>query len=154
MGDYSTNSIQLGDVLMFFEDDCGEIEEANGFITMTQGIETALVLTHFGGNEEDDGSEATAALQWWGNEGETQEHQYRSRLQSLLRGGSLTSDSLGELAAAALEDLNRDWVLTGLASEVEILSVELVTPEWVKITEQLTFHDGSSATYSVEGGAR
>lgn len=150
MADYTTNTIQAGDVLLFHENDRGNIREANGYMEMTQGYETMLYLSHFGGNEDDNGSEATAKKQYWGNEGEPPERQLRARLQSQLSGRPLTSASLVDIAAAALEDLERDFVTPGHAESAEIESVELVTAKHVRITESLTFPDGTVMPFTIE----
>jgi hypothetical protein len=103
--DYGSNAIQQGDVWLFDGPDGGEIEEKNGFITMTKYIETLVYLCWFGGNREDDGSKATEKKQWWGNEGEPPERQYRGKLQSLLDGRPVTSALLPRIEEAALDDL-------------------------------------------------
>lgn len=105
MADYLTNSIQQGDVYLFDGPDGGDIELSSGYITMTQFIESAVYLCWFGGNWDDDGSQATEKKQWWGNDGEPQENQYRGKLQSLLHGHPLTSALLPKIEKAAEEDI-------------------------------------------------
>ena len=153
MADWTTNSIQTGDVLLLIENDRGNIYESDGYIEMTQGLETLHTLSHFGGNEADNGSEATVDKQWWGNEGEPPENQLRSRLQYELNGKPLTSASLVDVAAAALEDLDREFVTPGIAVGAEIVSVELVSAKHTRIVERLTFSDGTTRTFTVESEA-
>ena len=150
MGDYSTNAIQEGDVLMHHSEDRGDITELDGFIVMTKSFETMIYFSHFGGNEDDDGSEATKKNQWWGNEGEPEENQYRSRLQAMLDGRPLTSATLPLLADAALEDLERDFVPV-LAKSAEVTLVEIISPKHFKIHEQLVLQDDTVIPFVVEG---
>lgn len=111
--DYGLNVPQQGDVWHFDDTDGGNIEVANGFVTMTKFIESAVYLCWFGGNEDDDGSQATALKQWWGNEGETKERQHRGKLQSLLDGRPITSALLPQIEKAATDD-----VKNGMPKEV------------------------------------
>jgi hypothetical protein len=132
MGSYKTNTNQQGDVLMFHSnDDCGEILESNGIIEMTTFYETMAYLTLVGGNQDDDGSEATANLQWWGNEGEPVERQYRGRFQRHLYGSPLTSASLVEIEADAKHDLEAAF-LPDYATSVYV-SASIVAPKMVQL---------------------
>lgn len=152
MGDYSTNAIQAGDVLMFFVDDRGEIEEKDGFITMTGSFETMIHLCLFGGNEDDDGSESTKKEQWWGNEGEPVINQYRSRFQFLCaRGTPLTSASIAEFAEAASGDLEAAFVVGGYADSVEIDAIELVNPKRIGVTGRIVLNKENVIPFEVEG---
>lgn len=105
MGDYSTNQPQRGDVWHFMGENGGDIEEKDGFITMTTFIETLINYCLFGGNEDDDGSAATSNQQWWGNEDEPDERKLRGKLQSMLDGRPLTSALLPTFQDAAKEDI-------------------------------------------------
>lgn len=152
MGDYGTNAIQAGDVLMFHQEDRGEIIEDGGFIQMTDGYETMAYLSLFGGNEKDDGSEATARLQWWGNEDEEPENQYRSRFQALVASGRpVTSEFVTELAAAAEKDLGDDFVAGGFASAVKILSIRLVNPKRIALSVKIEMLEGTALPFMIEG---
>ena len=152
MAEYSTNAIQAGDVLMFHVEDRGEIEEKNGFITMTDSLETMIYLSLFGGNEDDNGSESTSKLQWWGNEGEPIENQYRGKFQSLLSGSPLTSASVTVLVEAAVTDLETAIVATGYAESVEISEIEIVTSKHIKLTGFVTQESGRTVVpFVVEG---
>jgi hypothetical protein len=113
MADYRSNSIQQGDVYLFDGPDGGDIEISGGYVSMTQFIETAVYLCWFGGNFDDDGSQATEKKQWWGNEGEPKENQYRGKLQSLLHGRPLTSALLPKIEKAAEDD-----VRNGLSKDI------------------------------------
>lgn len=108
------------DVHLFHTADGGEIKYANGLAEMSDGLETAAYLSLFGGNDDDNGTDATKPLQWWGNLDEpVVDRRYRSALQSLLRGLPATSGNLGKAREAALRDLA--WLTsTGLAESVEV----------------------------------
>lgn len=152
MADYSTNAVQAGDVLMFMVDDRGEIEEKDGFLTMTESFETMIHLCLFGGNEDDDGSESTEKDQWWGNEGELALNQYRSHFQyEVSRGQPLTSASVTTLAEAAAEDLENTFIVGGYAESVEIDTVEVVNPKRVKVTGRILLDSENVIPFEVEG---
>jgi hypothetical protein len=132
MGNYQTNTNQQGDVLMFHSnEDCGEILESNGIIEMTTFYQTMAYLTLAGGNQDDDGSEATAYLQWWGNEGEPVERQYRGRFQRHLSGSPLTSASIIDIEADAKHDLEAAF-LPDYAMSVSV-SASIVAPKMVQL---------------------
>jgi len=140
MGDYQTNTNQQGDVLLYHgPEDRGEINEANGIIEMTRGFETMAYLCLFGGNQDDDGTEATKKQQWWGNEGEPDEQQYRGRFQSYLKGEPLTSALIPEMEAAAIEDLAS--VFVPFYAESVTCSISLFTPKMVKAEIQINSYN-------------
>lgn len=124
----------MTDVLLFQGADGGEIEvEASGIVT-DDGLGTAVFLSLFGGNEEDDGTTATAPLQWWGNvlEDEGSARRYRSQTLAVLVGLPLTSSNLLRLQTAAENDTA--WLVSeGLASE-RAISVRVTAPKRVAIT--------------------
>jgi len=152
MVNYQTNTSQGGDVLMYHgPQDRGDINESGGIIEMTQAFETMAYLCLFGGNEEDDGSEATAKLQWCGNDGEPEELQYRGRLQSLLDGTPLNSSSVRTLEAAALEDLVPEFV-PNYAASVSV-SVSVRTPKHISIYITIELHNAEVVPITLEAAA-
>lgn len=99
-----------GDVLLFNTADGGEINFVNGQPEMTAGFETAIFLSLFGGNFEDDGLAGNKKT-FWGNLAENNiSRKYISRFQNLMRGIPLTSGNLRRLEQAALADL--EWFKT------------------------------------------
>ena len=109
---------QQGDVLFFLTTDGGDITVEGGVVDMAGGLETAVTLSLFGGNEDDDGR-ADSPDQWWGNLGEERERQYRSETQHLLRSLPAVSSNLRRLEDAAVRDLA--WMTaTGAASDVSV----------------------------------
>lgn len=98
-----------GDVKLFQTTDGGEITVTGGVTQLTGGLDTAVYLSLFGGNFDDDGSEGNRA-QWWGNFGETEDaRKYRSKTQYLLRSIPATSGNLRRVEEAVLADLA--WML-------------------------------------------
>lgn len=111
----------MSDVLLFQTEDDGEILIPTGDdVTLTNGFETADYLSLFGGNLEDDGTQATERQQWWGNVGETTSaRRQRSSFQALIENGVLTSSLLPRLERAAESDLA--WKLgDGLAESIKV----------------------------------
>lgn len=149
---YTVNAVQEGDVLMLMVDDRGEIEESDGFITMTGSFETMILLTLFGGNEDDNKSESTEKLQWWGNEGESVENQYRSRFQhECSRGRPVTSSSMATFVEAAENDVKDAFIATGYAESVSVEEVEIVNPKRIRVAGFITLDDGTTVPFDVEG---
>lgn len=96
----------MTDVLLRHEPDGGNIEIVNGQVTLSNGLETATYLSLFGGNERDDGTDATESLEWWGNKAEvTEARKLRSRTQHLLLTLPLVPANLLRFEDAAGADL-------------------------------------------------
>ena len=84
--------------------DGGDIEIQNGVVAFSGGLETAVYLSLFGGNFDDDGRRATRS--WWGNADEIDPlKHYRSETQYLLRTLRPTSQNLRLVESAAERDL-------------------------------------------------
>lgn len=110
---------QQGDVLLYQTVNDGDIIVTDGLIQMTGGLDTAIYLSLFGGNEQDDGSPDNP-VQWWGNTGENESalHQ-RSETQHLLRSIPATTGNLRRIKDAIERDLA--WLSsTGVARELSI----------------------------------
>ena len=109
----------MTDVLLRQTADGGEIDFANGQPALTDGIETAVILSLFGGNEEDSGLEADDAKQWWGNLTEQEPaRRFRSETQFLLRSLTATTANLRRVDYAAARDLA--WMADSVAVSVEV----------------------------------
>lgn len=94
------------DVLLFQTADGGEIKATNGQIQLTEGLDTAGLLSCFGGNSDDSGQTSDDPKQWWGNVGETDPaKKYRSQLQHLLKTLPLIPANLSRFEDAANADL-------------------------------------------------
>jgi phage gp46-like protein len=111
----------MTDVLLFHEDDGGNIDFVNGQSEMSAGLEVAAYLSMFGGNEQDSGEEADEPLEWWGNKTESvPARKYRSRTQNLLRSIPVVPANLRRIEEAAGLDLT--WfVEDGPASYVGVV---------------------------------
>jgi phage gp46-like protein len=101
----------MTDVLLFQTNDNGEIEIEGGQVTMTDSLETAVYLSLFGGNIEDDGSQDNRRT-WWGNLDENEPaNEYRSETQYLLGTVPAVSANLKRIEDAATRDLQ--WLEAG-----------------------------------------
>ncbi len=101
---------------------------------MSGGLETAALLSLFGGNEEDNGLENNP-LTWWGNLEEIDPvRQYRSDTQYLLQALPATTVNLLRIQDAAFRDLS--WLVkNNIASD---LIVEATMPGLNKIKLVIT----------------
>ncbi len=107
----------MADPLLFQTEDDGEIliptsPGAALDVTLTDGFETADYISLFGGNIDDNGTQATERQQWWGNVGEANAtRRQRSSFQALIESSPLTSALLPRLERAAESDLA--WKIAG-----------------------------------------
>lgn len=96
---------QQGDILLFQTTDDGEINVEDGIVEMSGGLETAVYLSLFGGNEDDNGLSDTNLI-YWGNIDEIDPaRQYRSETQHLLQSIPTTTGNLRRIEDAANRDL-------------------------------------------------
>lgn len=108
----------MTDAQLYQTVDGGEIRYVNGQLVTDDGLATSFYLSMFGGNIDDDATEATEAEQWWGNliEGEPT-RRYRSRTQHIIQSLPLTTGNLRTLEDAVMYDLA--WTKeTGLVSDL------------------------------------
>lgn len=102
------------DVLMVQTADDGDILVEGGVVARAAGLETAVYLSLFGGNEADSGAE-NDPRGWWGNVGSRDPQ--RSETQYLLQSLPATSGNLLRLTDAVKRDLA--WLKThGAATEI------------------------------------
>lgn len=116
-GDISDVPIILqtdGDVLLYQTVDGGEINVTDGTVQMSGGLETAVYLSLFGGNEDDSGR-PNDPRNWWGNADEPDPvRHYRSETQYLLKALPLVSSNLRRVEDAVKKDLS--WMITEKAA--------------------------------------
>lgn len=106
----------MSDILLVQTPDDGDVIIEGGVVELTDALESAVYLSLFGGNWQDDGS-VDSQLQWWGNADVTDpQHAQRSRTQYLLQSMPLTSGSLKRVEDAALVDL--EWLSESYAVTV------------------------------------
>lgn len=149
MGDWQANTNQIGDVLMYHSsEDCGEINESGGVIEMTEWYDTMAYLTLAGGNYDDDGSDATSHLQYWGNEGEPPERQYRGRFQRWLSGQPITSASLLQLEADAKYDLEQ--VLIPRYAQSLTVTARIKAPKMIELILVVAALNGDERSIKIE----
>ena len=141
------NNIQLGDVLLCQGTDDGNVNVEGGILEMTQGLETMYYLILCGGNSRDLNTPETARLQWLGNEDEPIENQLRGRFQSMLDGLPITSGTLSELRAVAIEDLTVGF--GAMIDKIEV-TVKASSVSSVIIDTILNLTDNTKETLSLE----
>lgn len=114
----------MTDVLLRQSNDGGEITLEGGLLLLSEGLETAVYLSLFGGNEDDPGDGDTT-LQWWGNLLDTEpERAYRSETQYLLASLPAIPANLRRIEQAAARDLK--WMLD--TKNAQSVSVEATIP--------------------------
>jgi len=123
-----------GDVLLFNTVDGGEINMVDGQPEMTGGFETAVYLSLFGGNEEDDGRPDNSKTWWFNVEEEDLSKKYISETQNLLLGLPATSGNLLKVEEAVYRDLA--WMIyDNIASKI---LVDASIPDVDKINISVT----------------
>jgi len=107
----------MSDVKLFQTDNGGDITVERGVVELSNGLESTVYLSLFGGNEDDNGT-PDSPDSWWGNIGEEQiDRTYRSETQHLLRALPTTSGNLRRIEEAVNRDLA--WLIAaGVASSV------------------------------------
>lgn len=125
----------MTDVLLCQTPDDGEIEILGGVMTLTDDFRTAVYLSWFGGNEDDDGRKDNTKT-WWGNLSETDPvDRYVSETQHLLQSLPSSSNNLRRLHDAGVKDLQ--WMLdSGAATEV-LVEVTVPALNSVKMTASI-----------------
>jgi len=137
----------MTDVWMKNEDDGGDVEFRNGNPVMSDGLSTSVLLSLWGGNDEDSGAEATDPEEWWANLDETEDvRKYRSRTQFLLKSMPLTPSNLVTIEEAATGDLA--WMVSeGIATEVEA-SASITAPQRLRLDVTVTVADGTEYNFT------
>lgn len=126
----------MTDVLLFQTLDDGDVTDQ---LTTTEGLETAVYLSLFGGNENDDG-QPDNPLAYWANVNADEENERQvSRLQNLLIGLPATTGNLKRLNDAALADLA--W-LNGVTVSATIPQLNRVQFTVNVNSQEFTFNEG------------
>lgn len=96
-----------GDVLLISTVDGGDLNINDGITEMAGGFESAIYLSLFGGNFEDNGTDATESKTWWGNhlDADNPDRKLISRTQNILRGLPATPGNLKLVDQAIKLDL-------------------------------------------------
>lgn len=124
----------MTDVALRMTNDGGEITVENGLVLLSEGLETAALLSLFGGNEDDPG-DADKTRQFWGNLVESDQNAMdRSRFQHLVRALPAVPSNLRRFEQAA--ELDLQWMVgAGVALSV---SVEASIPQLNKVALRIT----------------
>jgi phage gp46-like protein len=125
-----------GDLLLQSTVDGGEITllPDDTFLNDT-GFETAIYLSLFGGDYEDNGTESTKDKTWWGNNLEVNNPNAKliSRFQNLSRSMPLTPGNLLKLKDAVRQDLQ--WFID--EGIIDLLIVNMTIPNKNRIATEI-----------------
>ena len=108
-----------GDVLIHSTNDGGEIDVEDGLILDCNTFSTAVYISLFGGNKDDDAGRSKET--WWGNliPGTVENERVVSHFQAVICGLPLTSGNLKKAQTAAELDLK--WLKDeGIADSVTV----------------------------------
>lgn len=132
----------MSDVMLFQGPDGGDVNVTAGVLALDDTPFTAVYLSLFGGNVEDNGTTSTESKQWWANVAEeVADRRYRSQTQAALIGLPAIPANTVRLEQAAASDL--EWMQTeGVASEVAI-SVTMPARNTARVFIKITGADGS-----------
>ena len=123
---------QQGDVLLYQINDGGEINVTGGLIEMSGGLETAVYLSLFGGNEDCSGRQ-TCPFTWWANRSEIDPAlKYISETQFLLKELPATTGNLGRIEEAVKRDTK--WLIDKKAASSITISVTIPAVNSIKIS--------------------
>ena len=99
-----------GDLLLHDTPDGGDIRITDGFVAGDRGFGTAVYLSLFGGNKDDNGRVRNRRT-WWGNtlRGVNENRRLVSRFQSIIFGLPMTTGNILDAEEAARLDLG--WII-------------------------------------------
>jgi phage gp46-like protein len=114
------NDLQIFEGDLFLEDtpDGGDIRIENNLFVSDRSFNTAVYLSIFGGNKDDNGKVKNNKT-WWGNTlpGTAENEKLVSRFQAVISGLPMTTKNILEAESAAQLDLK--WVVDeGIADKV------------------------------------
>jgi phage gp46-like protein len=110
-----------GDLLLTETRDGGDIQIENDLFASDRSFNTAVYLSLFGGNKDDNGKVKNNKT-WWGDtfDGITENEKLVSRFQNILYGSPMTTENIQEAENAALLDLK--WIIDeGIADKISAL---------------------------------
>jgi phage gp46-like protein len=131
----------MSDVQLFQSQNGGEINVTNGVVTLDETPFTAVYLSLFGGNIDDNGTTATRSKQYWANfdESDITRHM-RSRTQAALIGLPAITANVQRVEEAALQDL--DWLKRDLADDIKVTG-SIPARNTVRLLVQITGRNGT-----------
>lgn len=132
----------MADLLVAQDSGEFDLEVLNGVAALDESPFEAVVLSLWGGNLDDNGTEATRSKMYWANFAEPDENAHlRSRTQALLLGLPAISANISRIEEAAKADL--EWMqAVGVASAIEI-SASMPHRNTVKLAISITGADGT-----------
>jgi len=129
----------MSDVRLFNTSDGGEVEFVAGQPAMDEGLETAVYLSLFGGNEEDSGLPVDDKKQWWGNlEEPDASKRYRSEVQNLIAALPAITGNLKRIEDAALRDVA--WLVESGVAESATCSAGIPAINWIQMRLELVIN--------------
>jgi phage gp46-like protein len=116
----TVNNLQTfeGDLLLEDTPDGGDIRIEDGLFVSDRSFRTAVYLSLFGGNKEDNGKVRNRKT-WWGNtlRGVSENQKLVSRFQAIIHGLPMTTKNILDAEDAAKMDLK--WMADdGIADEI------------------------------------
>jgi phage gp46-like protein len=109
-----------GDLLLSETPDGGEVSIENGVFVCDRSFNTAVYLSLFGGNKDDNGRVKNNKT-WWGNtlSGTAENEKLVSRFQAVISGLPMTTKNIQEAEGAASLDLK--WITDeGIAEKITV----------------------------------
>jgi phage gp46-like protein len=105
-----------GDLLLEDTPDGGDIRIENDLLASDRSFDTAVYLSLFGGNKDDNGKVKNNRT-WWGNtlKGAAENEKLVSRFQAIIFGLPMTAKNIQEAEAAAVLDLK--WLINEGAAD-------------------------------------
>jgi phage gp46-like protein len=107
-----------GDLLLHDGNDFGEIDLEDGLFVSDRSFNTAVYISLFGGNKDDNGKVKNNKT-WWGNtlEGTAENEKLVSRFQAVIFGLPMTTKNIQDAETAASLDLK--WLINeGVADKI------------------------------------
>ena len=126
----------MSDPTMTLGGDGGDLILDGGDLLVGNGLDSAAILSLFGGNVDDSGSQAAEELQYWGNVIETDPNRsLRSETQHLIESLPVTSGNLRRVEDAVKRDLA--WMVDEKLVQSMEVDVELVGVKRIRIVIDL-----------------
>jgi phage gp46-like protein len=133
-----------GDVLLMETEDGGDVLIENDFFVCDRSFNTAVYLSLFGGNKDDNGKVKNSKT-WWGNTlpGVPEHEKLISRFQYIISGLPMTTKNIQEAEAAANLDLK--WITDEGIAEKVIVSGRAASRN--KFTMRVDIQAGGKSIY-------
>jgi phage gp46-like protein len=129
----------MSDVLLEHTGDGGDVRIVGAVLAIDEGLSTAVYISLFGGNSADNGTDATAPVQWWGNRIKSEPaRKYRSEMQAIIASSALTSGSILRIEQAGARDLA--WMVE--AELAEAIAVQCSIPGVDKLAISIRIETG------------